>query len=42
MKIRYLFSRPEEFKRLAQKAREFARPKAGKIIAEYLIAFLTH
>lgn len=41
-KIRYLFSHPEEFKRLAQKAREFARPKAGKIIAEYLIAFLTH
>jgi UDP-N-acetylglucosamine--N-acetylmuramyl-(pentapeptide) pyrophosphoryl-undecaprenol N-acetylglucosamine transferase len=40
-KVKYLFSHPEEFKKLAIKAREFARPRAAKIIAEYLIAALT-
>lgn len=40
-KARYLFSHPQELNKLSRQAWEFSRPKAGKIIAEYLIAYLT-
>lgn len=41
-KTKHIFSRPEDFKELSQKAWNFAKPKAGKIIAEYIMAYLTN
>jgi len=40
-KLKYLFSHPSELEKMAEKAREFAKPKAAKIIASYLIESLT-
>lgn len=39
-KMKYLFSNPEELNRMTGKAKEFARPQAGKIIANYLVEYL--
>jgi UDP-N-acetylglucosamine--N-acetylmuramyl-(pentapeptide) pyrophosphoryl-undecaprenol N-acetylglucosamine transferase len=41
-KIKTLFSRPEEFQKLVEKSQEFARIKADKIIAGYIISYLIH
>lgn len=41
-KAKYLLSHPDEYQKLSKKAWEFSRPKAAKIIAEYLIAFLNY
>jgi len=40
-KIKYLISHPNELETMGQKAKEFARPEAAKIIADYLISYLT-
>lgn len=40
-RLKFIFSHPEELEKMASGAKEFARPMAGRIIAEYLIAFLT-
>jgi len=40
-KIKLLFKNPEKIKLLSQRAREFSRPEAAKIIAEYLMAYLS-
>jgi UDP-N-acetylglucosamine--N-acetylmuramyl-(pentapeptide) pyrophosphoryl-undecaprenol N-acetylglucosamine transferase len=39
-RIRYLFGQPEDFKRIAQKALDFAKPKAAEIIASYIVSYL--
>lgn len=41
-KIKYIFSHPEEYQKMALKARDFSKPKAGRIIAEYIYAYLTY
>ncbi len=40
-KLKYLFSHQGELEKMSQKAKEFSRPKAAKIIAEYIIMYLT-
>lgn len=40
-RLRFLFSNPEKLRRMSQKATEFSRPEAARIIAEYLVAYLT-
>jgi len=40
-KLKYLFSHPSELEKMAEKAREFSKPQAAKIIANYLIESLT-
>jgi len=39
-KLRFLFSHPEELKKMSKAAREFSKPLAGKILAGYILAFL--
>jgi len=39
-KLKYLFSRPEELEKMAKSAKEFAKPQAAKIIAEYILDYL--
>ena len=41
-KMKRLFSLPQELKEMGEKAKEFSRPQATKIIAEYIIAYLSH
>jgi len=40
-RIKFLFARPEELVRMTAAARSFARTLAAKVIAEYLVTFLT-
>lgn len=40
-RLRYLFSNPEELQKMSEKARDFAAPKAGQVIAEYIMGYLT-
>ncbi len=40
-KLKQLFVRPEELKKMAESAKEFSRPQAGRIIANYLVEYLT-
>lgn len=39
-KLKHLFSRPEELEKMAKSAKEFAKPQAAKIIAEYILDYL--
>ncbi len=39
-RIKYLFSQPEVLKEMGKRAREFSRPDAARIIAEYLVTYL--
>jgi len=39
-KIKYLFSHPSEMEKMRNSAKDFARPRAGKIIASYLLEYL--
>lgn len=39
-KLKFLLSRPQELEIMAQKAREFAKPRAARIIAEYIVGYL--
>lgn len=38
-KLKYLFSHPEELKKMIEKAEEFSKPLAGKAIAEYIVKY---
>ena len=40
-RIKYLFSQPEKLKEMAERAKEFSRPNAARIIAEYIVAYLS-
>lgn len=40
-RIKYLFSQPQKLKEMAERAREFSRPQAARIISEYIIAYLS-
>jgi UDP-N-acetylglucosamine--N-acetylmuramyl-(pentapeptide) pyrophosphoryl-undecaprenol N-acetylglucosamine transferase len=40
-RIKFLFSNPDKMKDLAQRAKEFARPYAARVISEYLMAYLS-
>jgi len=39
-RIKYLLSQPEKLKKMEKAAREFSRPRAAKIIAEYIVEYL--
>ena len=39
-KLKYLFSHPEELEGMGRKAKEFSKPRAAQLIAEYLIEYL--
>lgn len=40
-KLKYLFSHPKELKKMTKAAKEFAKPEAAKVIAQYLVDYLT-
>jgi len=40
-RINYLFDRPEKMKKMSERALEFSRPNAARIIADYLVSYLT-
>ena len=40
-KLNYLFSHPEELEKMEKAAKEFSKPMAAKIIASYIISYLT-
>jgi len=40
-KIKSLFENPKELKKMSEKAKEFSKPEAGWIIANYLVEYLT-
>ena len=39
-KLKNLFSNPKKIKKMKQEAKEFSRPKAAQVIAEYIIEYL--
>ena len=39
-RLKFLISQPEQLKRMGLKAKEFARPKAGAIIAQHILEYL--
>jgi len=40
-RIKNLFSQPERLKQIAERAKEFSRPNAARIIAEYIVTYLS-
>ena len=40
-KLKYLISHPEALEKMAKMAQEFSKPGAGKIIANYIVSYLT-
>jgi len=40
-KIKSLFANPEELQKMSQRAKEFSRPESAKVIAGYIIKYLT-
>ena len=40
-KLKHLFSNPEEMEKMQKAAKGFAEPLAAKIIAEYIVSYLT-
>jgi len=40
-KLKYFFAHPEELEKMQKSAKEFAKPLAAKITAEYLVSYLT-
>jgi len=40
-KLKHLFSNPEEMEKMQKAAKGFAKPLAAKIIAEYIVSYLT-
>lgn len=40
-RLKQLFLEPEKLKKMAEKGKEFSRPQAGRIIADYIITYLT-
>lgn len=39
-RIKYLFSQPQVLSEISKRAKEFSRPQASRIIAEYLVTYL--
>jgi len=39
-RIKNLFSQPERLKQIAERAKEFSKPNAARIIAEYMVTYL--
>lgn len=39
-RIKYLFSQPQVLSEMSKRAKEFSRPEAARIIAEYLVTYL--
>lgn len=39
-RVKYLFSHPDQMRKLSDEAEKFSEPRAGKVIAEYLIHYL--
>ena len=40
-RIKYLLSQPKKLKEMSEKAAQFARPNAARVLAEYLVTYLT-
>ena len=40
-RIKYLFSQPQKLKEMSQGAKEFSRPQAARIIANYIVEYLS-
>jgi UDP-N-acetylglucosamine--N-acetylmuramyl-(pentapeptide) pyrophosphoryl-undecaprenol N-acetylglucosamine transferase len=40
-KVKYLLSQPEQLKEMGERAQQFSRPRAAKIISEYIVDYLT-
>jgi UDP-N-acetylglucosamine--N-acetylmuramyl-(pentapeptide) pyrophosphoryl-undecaprenol N-acetylglucosamine transferase len=40
-RIKQLFSQPEKLKEMAEKAKDFSRPQAARVIARYIVEYLT-
>lgn len=40
-KLKYLIFHPEALKKMAEMAQEFSKPQAAKIIADYIVSYLT-
>ena len=40
-KLKYLLSHPDQLEKMQRAAKEFAKPQAAKIIAEYIVSYLT-
>jgi len=40
-RLKYLISYPEEFRKMAEKAKEFSKPQSAKILANYLVEYFT-
>lgn len=40
-RIRYLFSNPKKLEEIGNRAKEFSKPNAARVIAEYLMTYLT-
>jgi len=40
-RLKYLFSEPKKLEKMGKKAKEFSKPDAARIIAEYIISYLT-
>ncbi len=39
-RIKYLFSHPSQLEKMGKRAKEFSKPRAAKIIAEYIVEYL--
>lgn len=39
-KLEFIFSKPSKLREMSKKAKEFSRPEAAKVIAEYLMTYL--
>ncbi len=40
-RINYLISHPDELKTMEEKAKQFSRPRAARVIAEYIVSYLS-
>lgn len=40
-KLKFLISKPKELQKMSKAAKEFAKPRAGEIIADYLLKYLS-
>lgn len=40
-KLKYLFSQPQKLEEMARRAKEFSKPEAARIIAEYIVSYLS-
>ncbi len=40
-RLKFLFSQPEKLKEMGEKSLAFARPQASRVIAEYIVAYLS-